>query len=313
MLTGTLAATAGFVVISAASGATQILVGVLLASASAGLCWAPFNKAVEQIAPLAKQARTLSTIAAGTSIGIMLAAALYLGVVVDLMRWAVAWMVFAGAGVLTTVIIAFGVPGGAASDQEPPRSPSPSLWSRNMAPLYAAAFVFGFVNAIFFSFAADRVVSAGGLPGIRDEASSSVIFLAYGFFGLSGVFTGRLDAVIGLPSLLRLIFAAAAGSLLLMALAPTNWLSVIVSSGLQGAALMALSATISFWSLGLFPGRGTRGFTAALFGLAGGSAIGPAIAGTVSDWLGPSTMFAVASVPAIILAAWPFDWMGKEP
>ena len=77
--------------------------------------------------------------------------------------------------------------------------------------------------------------------------------------------------------------------------------------------MMALSATISFWSLGLFPGRGTRGFTAALFGLAGGSAIGPAIAGTVSDWLGPSTMFAVASVPAIILAAWPFDWMGKEP
>jgi hydroxyethylthiazole kinase-like sugar kinase family protein len=56
-------------------------------------------------------------------------------------------------------------------------------------------------NAVFLSFAADRVVAAGGLPGMPDEAASAVIFLGYGICGVLGLATGRIEARTGLAPL----------------------------------------------------------------------------------------------------------------
>jgi len=114
--------------------------------------------------------------------------------------------------------------------------------------------------------------------------------------------------VIGLGWLLRAIFAAAALSLALIALAPTSWTGVLISSGIHGAALMSVSAVFSFWSLRLFPGRGTLGFTAALVGVAAGSVLGPAIAGLLADSLGPRITFIIAGIPALLIAVWPKAW-----
>ena len=159
-------------------------------------------------------------------------------------------------------------------------------------------------NAIFLSFAADRVVGAGGLPGLRDEVASVVIFLGYAVFGVLGLATGRVEARIGLAPLFCLIFAAATASLLLIALAPTSWLAVIAGSGLHGAAIMMVSAVFSFWSVRLFPGRSTLGFTAALLAMAAGSVLGPTLAGLLASAQGPVAMFLVASVAPFAVAVW---------
>ncbi|WP_158044747.1 hypothetical protein [Skermanella pratensis] len=159
-------------------------------------------------------------------------------------------------------------------------------------------------NAIFLSFAADRVVGAGGLPGLPDEVASVVIFLAYGIFGVLGLATGRIEARIGLAPLLCLIFAAAALSLMLIAIAPTSWIAVIAASGLHGAAVMMVSAVFSFWSVRLFPGRSTLGFTAALLCMAAGSVLGPALAGLLAAAQGPLVMFLAAATPSIATALW---------
>jgi len=159
-------------------------------------------------------------------------------------------------------------------------------------------------NAVFMSFAADRVVAAGGLPGLPDEAGSAVIFLGYGVFGVLGLATGRIEARTGLAALFCAIFAAAALSLVLIALAPGSWSAVVAASGLHGAALMMVSAVFSFWSLRLFPGRGTLGFTATLLCVAAGSVLGPALAGLLAEARGPAVMLLVVAAPSLATALW---------
>lgn len=306
---GAMSAAAGFATVASAPDAMWLALGIILAGASAGLCWAPFNDATERIVPPDARSGVLSVIATGTSLGVGIAAGLSLAVIYGALAWPQAWLAFALAAGATALAALAAVPGariGAARHGE--LSAVKGLLCRVAAPLYTAALCFGATNAIYLSFAADRVVAAGGLPGLPDAAAAAVVFLGYGACGMLGLFTGRIEAVIGLGRLLRAIFAAAALSLILIALTPTSWAGVLISAGMHGAALMSVSAVFSFWSLRLFPGRGTVGFTAALVGVAAGSVLGPAVAGLLADGLGPRVTFIVAGIPALLVAFWPRAW-----
>jgi len=159
-------------------------------------------------------------------------------------------------------------------------------------------------NAIFLSFAADRDVTAGGLPGLPDEAASVVTVLAYGVFGVLGLATGRIEARIGLARLFCLNFIAAALSLMLIALVPTSWTAVISSAGLQGVAIMMVSAVFSFWSVRSLPMRSTLGFAVRLLGMAAVSVLGPALAGLLAAAQGAPVVFLVAATPPLATALW---------
>ena len=306
VIAGTLSASLGFLAVSIATGPLQLLVGIMLASASAGLCWAPFNDAAERFVSERSRASVLAVIASGTSLGIILAAGLSLAVTYGVFSWRQAWAGFSAVALFIAFAASFEMPNPARRDKSPRLLADLSLlFLRPAIPLYFATLCFGATNAIYFSLSADRVVTAGGLPGLREGAAAAIIFLSYGACGLLGVFTGWAEAKTGMERLIRLVFTAASVSLILVALAPQSWSAVLVSSGLQGAALMAASAIFSIWSLRLFPGNGTTGFVAALMGLAIGSILGPAIAGLVSTHAGPVVMFLSASTPALLIALWP--------
>ena len=132
-----------------------------------------------------------------------------------------------------------------------------------------------------------------------------MVFISYGILGLVGVAAGRLVDRFGLSGVLRVIFAAAALSMVLIAFAPNDWITVITASAFHGAALMVVSAVISFWSLRLFPGWSTTGFTAALMALAIGSLIGPTLVSGIAEKMGGQAMFAIAAVPSVVIAFWP--------
>ena len=95
---------------------------------------------------------------------------------------------------------------------------------------------------------------------------------------------------------------AFAASLALIALVPGSWPGVVVSAGLHGAAVMTISAVLSFWSLRLFPGRGSLGFTAALVAAATGSVLGPALAGPLVEAVGPAAAFLTLALPPFAVA-----------
>ncbi|UEM01384.1 MFS transporter [Skermanella rosea] len=307
--TGAVAASIGFATVAAAGSSGILALGIALAGTSAGLCWAPFNDAAERVVPSEARATALSVVSTGTTFGVAAAAGLALAVTEGALDWRGAWIGFALSGLALAAIAQVGLPSSRGRKPTPEGSPDTraaagGLTRRAAIPLYGAALCFGITNAIFLSFAADRVVAAGGLPGLSDEVASVVIFLAYGMFGVLGLATGRIEARIGLAPLLCLIFTAAALSLMLIAVAPTSWIAVIAASGLHGAAIMMVSAVFSFWSVRLFPGRSTLGFTAALLCMAAGSVLGPALAGLLAAAQGPLPMFLAAATPPLATALW---------
>jgi len=321
VLVGAMAASAGFVAVATAGGPSLLALGIALSGASAGFCWAPFNDAAERVLPDAARAGALSIISTGTTFGVVVAAGLAFVVTQGWLDWRAAWISFALGGLALAGFALAGLPSsrrGAKPARDAieqivltalPSVPDPEpagarLTQRAAMPLYATALCYGMANAVFLSFAADRVVVAGGLPGLADEAASTVIFLSYGVCGVLGLATGRIEARTGLSPLLCAIFAAAALSLVLIAIAPGSWIAVLTASGLHGVAVMMVSALFSFWSLRLFPGRGTLGFTATLLSVAAGSAAGPALAGFLAASLGPKVMFLAAAVPPLATALW---------
>ncbi len=300
VVTGALSAAAGFTVVAWAPDSAALAAGVALAGASAGFCWTPFNDAAERVVPPEARAGALSVVSTGTTTGVAAAGALALGVTAGAVDWRMAWGVFALAGLVAALAAPFGVPAGRARMKV--GRDGPRLLRREAVPLNGAALLFGATNAIYLSFAADRIVAAGGLPGLPDEAASAVTFLAYGGGGLVGLAAGRIEARLGLAALLSAIFAAFAASLALVALAPGSWPGVVVSAGLHGAAVMTISAVLAFWSLRLFPGRGSLGFTAALVAAATGSVLGPVLAGPLVVAIGPEAGFLTLALPPLALA-----------
>ena len=305
VLLGALSALTGFVLVGAASTTLFLAAGVAFAGASAGLCWTPFNSASEYALAPAPRAAVLSAVSTGATMGVALAATAFLISVFADVSWRAPWAAFALIALAALGLSGRCVPtqprqaGGAAPDVS-----WRSFFRPSLIPLYAAALSFGVANGAYLAYAGVHVVSAGGLPGLPDAAASAVIYLIYGICGLIGLASGAIEARSGLPAFLTVIFSAFAASLALLALFPTHWLSLILSAGLQGAAVMTVSAVLSFWSLRLFPGAGTTGFTAALIAVAVGSIAGPALASAAVEAFGVrAALTACAAAPLLTAVA----------
>ncbi len=294
---GVLFAAAGFLLVAVAQTPLALAAGITLAGASAGFCWTPFNDAAECALSEAKRAHVLSAVSTGTAIGVAIAGALALWVSASGVSWRSAWAIFAVAGLIAVPVIWRAVP----ARRPPHRNASAaalSLFPKAAGPLYSAATCFGLVNAVFLSFAADHVATSRAPLWLPDWTVAGVIFVSYGLCGLVGLATGRIEARLGSDRLLAAIFAAFASSLILIALTPGTWPGVPVAAGLHGAAVMTISALLSFWSLRLFPGRGSLGFTATLIWVAAGSIAGPVMAGVLADLIGlTSALFAISVIP----------------
>lgn len=299
VVAGLLAAAFGASVVAAAPGVVLLAAGVFFLMSSAGFSWAPFNNAAHRELPDESRPRALSVVSTGTSLGVAAAGltALILGLAGP--SWRVAWAAFAIAAALAALANFAGLREVAGSPGPQSGRPWGDLIAASARPVYAIAFSFGASTAIYISFAADRIEQAGGLPGLPQSASSSVVFIAYGVFGLGGLATSLVRREIGLTWLLRLLLGASVVSHALVALAPTSWPGIALSAGLQGLFVMMISATLAFWSERLFPHMPTLGFTAALLWVATGSVIGSVLTGFAADaWGGGTIFFGAAALSA---------------
>lgn len=269
-----------------------LTLGIVLAMASAGFAWTPFNNIVSRRLPDTTRPSALAIISTGTSLGIAFAGASAMAVNLSGLPWTAAWTSFAVMSALALLACVFALqePSGPLGASIPMQRWS-TLLHRTAMPLYTIALSFGVTTAVYLSFAADRIEQMGGLPGAPSGSSPAILFLAYGIFGLAGLSTGWVKSITGLSLLLRLLMIGSALSLALIALLPTSWIGVMLSAGLQGVFVMMMSAVIAFWSERLFPQMPARSFTAALIVVAMGSVLGPATAGIVAEIHGPTSMF----------------------
>ena len=288
---GLAAATAGIAVAAAAPNWQTLCVGVVLAMSSAGFSWTPFNNAVHRSVEDGWRPGALSSVSSGTGFGIAVAGIAALVMSMSGLSWRQCWVVFALGSVLALLLNWRSLRDVAGTPGPDPVQRWSVLLQPSAAPIFALALCYGITSAIYISFAADGVAQAGGLPDLQAGASGGLIFLCYGLFGLSGLYSGRLKAAIGLPWLLRLLMLASALSFGLLALVPTVWPGVVLSAGLQGVNVMMMSAVLAFWSDRLFPTLPSQSFTAVLLAVAAGCVLGPVAAGFVSSTVGMTPMF----------------------
>ena len=291
VLLGLTAATLGLGLVALASNVALLAVGVFLAASSAGFAWTPFNDAVHRKVQDVDRSTALSEISTGTSIGIALAGLVALAMVLAGFTWRVCWAVFATASAAALVANWAALRHVEKAAEEGPEEAWRDLLHTAALPLFAIAFVYGTTSAIYISFAADRFSQSGGVPGVPADAAPALVFLFYGLFGLAGLVTARVRDAVGLPCMLRALLLTGAASLSLVALLPSSWIGLVLSSGLQGINVMMTSAVLAFWSERLFPAFPSLSFTAALLAAAAGSVVGPVLAGLASHFFGAGAMF----------------------
>lgn len=303
VLCGLLAATLGMATVALAPNLPVLAAGVFLAMSSTGFAWSPFNNAVRRQVTDEASVTALSIISAGTGLGIAAAGATALLLGLGDMPWRIGWATFslaAGLALAGNIVALRDVAGHSGL---PATEPWDALLCRPALPLYGIALSYGITTAIYISFATDRAEGAGGLAFVPEGLTPAVMFLALGLFGLVGLFTGRAKQAVGLAGLIRCLMLAAAVSHALVALLPTSAAGLLLSTALQGAFVMMMSAIFSFWSERLFPLLPALSFTAVLIAVAAGSVIGPVAAGFMAGTYGPEAMFLATGGVSALTAA----------
>lgn len=313
VLIGLAAATLGTGVVALAPDVAVLAAGIFLAGSSAGFAWTPFNDAVHRKIADVDRPTALSQISTGTSAGVTLAGTVALAMVHLEYDWRFCWAVFTGASALALLGNWAALRHVEKSPERQPQERCRDLFHFTAMPLFGVAFVYGITSAIYISFAADRFAH-GGLPGVSDSATPAFVFICYGAFGLSGLFTDRLRDAFGLIWLLRALLLAAAASLALAALMPGYSLGLVSSAALQGINVMMTSAILAFWSERMFPSFPSLGFTVTLMATAAGSVIAPPFAGIVADGFGLQAMFlGTAAIPLAATAILQTRFLVERP
>lgn len=291
----------GTMLVALAPNVSVLALGVTLAGASAGLCWAPFNDVATRSLDESEQGTPLSLVSTGTTLGIASAGLLELVGVLTGINWRWAWACYVGIAALAAGVVWIRLPQMAGRPGEDGVRPSTArhLGRAALWPV-ATAMSFGLTSSLFLAFAASEAAEAGGVQGLPQDATAGVVFAAFGVAGLLGVGSSRAERSWGLSNLLGLVFAASAASLTLLALWPTSWAGLLGSAALQGIAVMVVSATLSFWTARLFPERATMAFTVVLVALGSGSVIGPAVAGGLLPSVGSAPVFLGAAALSLL-------------
>lgn len=298
-------AAVGMAAIAAATGPVVLTIGVVVAAASPGLCWAPFSDAVAAHVRQPDRARVLSVISTGTSFGLVVAGPVAWLASTHGTGWRLAWAGFALAAAACAVWNALLLPGGRAS-QPPPRAAQATALTvsrprRNglawvaragAGRLLGQSAVYGLVASVFFTFVVDLVARAG-LP----DTWRLLLLTLVGVGGISGIATGDAARRFGIRRSVTgclLLLAAALACLASAGHSPT--VTALAAVGF-GAAYMPLAALLALWSQDVYADRPTSGFTVTLTALAVGSIAGPATFGAFAHAHGlPTTFLVIAGI-----------------
>ena len=311
-------ALAGAVSVTFAASTALLIAGVVLAAASAGLCWTPFNAVAGRLVRARRRDRVLSIVSTGTTLGIALMALGAIALAWTGASWRIIWGATALSGALVVALAYYLLP---PSRRLLPRQPSDvptldvretsrRLCKRSARPLYALAFAFGMSTAIFSTFAVDHLAVAGTSEEAGEKNAALIIggliFLAYGILGAVGFLTDTIERLIGLRGTAALCAVAAMLGAASLAFAPANWTLALAGSGLVGASVMVFSVLLSIAGLRLFPALPVMGFTVAVIAVSLGSVVGPALAGSLADAYGTGmALWTAAGVAGLALLVAP--------
>lgn len=166
-----------------------------------------------------------------------------------------------------------------------------SFRDKAAVPLFATAFVFGIVTAIYWTYAVDFLIKQN-----KSQSSAIAFWIFIGVAGIPGCFAGRLVNAAGLRvSFQAIVFcvALAIGSLPIFAGAASG---LYASAFFFGAGFIAATAGFGIWSTRLFRAAPSIGLAATFFLLSLGQVAGPVLGGVLSPMIGQAALFEIAGL-----------------
>jgi predicted MFS family arabinose efflux permease len=293
-LLGGVCAVGGMALIGFASGPWMLGLGLTLAGASPGWAYPPMPGVSEAVLPRERRERALAWINAGTSFGVLLSGplALWAGA-----NWRLAWLLFAGLAFLAVGWYLRQLPAGLR--QQAVLSSVPLQWRWFTAPqvvrLLIVAVITGVGSSVFWTFAVDVQVKAGGVS----PAMSTTFWVVVGVTGILGGQAGMLLERYGLPLVLRGTVGLLAASLAVLGLFPSIWLLGLGSGVFFGVGFILMTGILAVWSVRLFPAATSVGLGTALLLTGSGQVIGPWLAGLLADQI---TLPPVFLITALVMA-----------
>jgi predicted MFS family arabinose efflux permease len=287
-------AAGGMALIGIASGPWLLGLGLMLAGASPGWAYPPMPGVAEKILPRNQRERALTWINAGTSFGVLLSGplALWAGA-----NWRLAWLLFAGLALLAVGWYRSQLP--AVPHPQGVLSSVSLHWSWFTPPqvvrLLIVAVITGVASAVFWTFAVDVLVTAGGVS----PAMSTTFWVVVGVTGILGGQAGLLLERYGLPLVLRGTVGLLAASLAGLGLFPSSWLVGLGSGVLFGVGFILMTGILAVWSVRLFPAVPSVGLGTALLLTGSGQVASPWLAGLLADQI---TLPPVFLITALVMA-----------
>lgn len=295
ILLGGLAATLGMAIIALALDPWTLAFGVFVAGTSPGLSYPPFSDVIVRHTAPGRQNTVYAWINSGTGFGVALAGPLALYAGED---WRLAWMAFAGLALLITIWNLLALPQRSAQSKPEVLTVSFRLLAERAArPLFIAAFLFGIITAVYWTYAVELLYTLTGNP--RDAV---LFWIVLGIAGVTGCFAGGLVNRWGLRQtymMLALIVGAAVGTLPLLI---GTKIGIYVSAACFGAGFIVMTALFGMWSMRIFFETPSIGFGFTFFLISLGQGVGPVISGFLIPLTGHSSLFMAAGLLCCSLA-----------
>lgn len=288
---------AGLGLISQATGALSLGLGVVACGICTGLMMPALTAAMQALVKRSVHGRVSSVMNAGTSIGVVVAVPTIL-FLAGAWRYAYAsFAVLALVGVLATWLFIPSVSRVVPSNAAPAAPISADQWWR-LFRLSLFGFMMGFVSAAYWIFAPDLVVNLGEMP----SDYTAWLWLGVGIAGLGGAIVADLADRNNPPITQALMLMMLAASLALLAASPDNLLIAAFSSLVFGLAYMSLTGLYLMTGIRLLPGRLSVGPVLPFIAISLGQASGSPVVGVLVNQVGYADAFALFCVIGIVVA-----------
>ncbi|SDL21870.1 Predicted arabinose efflux permease, MFS family [Franzmannia pantelleriensis] len=285
----------GLTLISQASDALSLGVGVFICGICTGLMMPALTSAMQALVSRTMHGRVSSIMNAGTSIGIIVAVPTVV-FLFDAWRFTYAmFAVLAGIGVVAAWFFIPSVSRIIPANAVPPEPINRQQWSR-LIRLTLFAFTMGFVSAPYWLFAPDLAVTLGALsPG-----HTGWLWFAVGVAGLGGAMVSDLADRNNPPITQALMLMMLASSLALLAASPGQLGLAMFSALVFGLAYMSLTGLYLMTGIRLLPGRLSVGPVLPFMAVALGQAAGSPVIGALVGRLGYAEAFSVFAMIGIL-------------